>query len=168
MKKKFGIIITFIFLLACSDKQTTEKSYDKIQISKTTQLLVDSIAKCTEVDTEETGFGGGESECYKSFHKLVNSASDDELIYLTNHPDTVVRVYAFWGLAKRNYKDIITICKQHKNDTVPFVFMNGDAGVICNVNEFYLMVLSKNIFDTTCKKLPETTIVELKREFGVN
>ena len=86
---------------------------------------------------------------------------------MTNDTNRIVRVYAFWGLAKRNYKDLLNVCRQHKNDSARFVFMDGDVGRFLKINKFYLEILGDNIFDTTYKKLSPTEVLELKHEFGI-
>jgi hypothetical protein len=52
-------------------------------------------------------------------------ASNDDLLYLTNYENPIVRYFAFIGLMERNYPKIDEIYNSHKNDTEVILTSNG-------------------------------------------
>lgn len=57
------------------------------------------------------------SEQYSHYLVLRNQATTDELIYLVRHSNRVIRGYASWALADRNYPYLYQILNVHLKDT---------------------------------------------------
>jgi hypothetical protein len=126
---------------------------DTTKVRSSVIHLANKISKYKTVDDRVVGFAGVASEQYKRFYSLTQLAIDDELISLTDYKNEKVRAYAFWALAKRNYKDIKTILEKHLSDTTSFDFFQGCIQSPQRINYFFLDILTPNHIDAFCFKL---------------
>ena len=135
------ILLTFSF---CTQKMKT------YQLDKKVQTLVDSLSQEKIVLMDDT-------KEIKKFQALLDVTSDKDLLYLTDHEKTVIRCYAFRGLAERNYIDIKEIFYKHLKDTASIInYMTGTCLPLkVPVNDFMLDQLHS--FGSKCKyKLDRT------------
>lgn len=78
--------------------------------SQTKEALIDSIIEKNVFESHYVGAGGTMSEQYENFQKLVKISSEKELLKLTNHKNSVLRVYAQTYFIEQN-KNVIEIFK---------------------------------------------------------
>ena len=80
---------------------------------------------------------------------LIKTSSTEDLIYLTDNKNVVVRYYAFSGLRKRNYPKIKEIYFNHEND---FSIINTSNGACLrgstSVNRLMLESLDPKYFNS--------------------
>jgi len=65
---------------------------------QTKEELINSIVKNNLLESNCIGYGCSESTQFNNFQKLKNLSSDDELLNLTQHPNSVLRTYAILDL----------------------------------------------------------------------
>ena len=126
---------------------------DTTEIRKQILKVAKEIAKYKTVDNKAIGFAGLTSEQYKRFYFLTQQATDNELLALVEHENPKVRAYAFWALAKQQYKDIKSVLDRHMDDTASFEFFSGCIQGTQRVNYFMLDVLTPDNVDAFCYKL---------------
>lgn len=119
-------------------------------ISRTVSTLVDQIA-------QSGSLGFDQDAQYQRFLKLNESATDDELILLTDHAVPAVRGYAFWALAKRNYPDLRSIFVAHRDDKASVFQKNGCMVGNESVISFMKQVVTPYMYDLNCMKLDDET-----------
>jgi hypothetical protein len=108
MKILLTIIILFTTLISCA--QTT---FDESSISKQTIKAVKKIEEVNQLMSSAVGAGGIRPEQWDNFEELKKTATKEELIELTNHPNGVVRSYSFWALSHKKDVDLFSIAKEH-------------------------------------------------------
>ena len=67
---------------------------------------------------------------------MMQSASEELLVKLTDHKSPVVRIYAYWALRGRGSDRLGSICIKHVNDTAKIQIQNGCEISFVSVNEF--------------------------------
>ena len=77
--------------------------------------VVDAIASYNKVEDRAIGESAKPSEQYKRFEILYNRCTDNQLLFLINHRNSVVKAYVFWALSKRQYSDIQVLADKIKN-----------------------------------------------------
>ena len=98
--KKYLLFFTLFILISCGHKLDSNVEKAVSYISKyETCILPDFVFET------------------QSYMNLMAVASNDDLIYLTDHENPVVRYFAFIGLMERNYSNINQIYNAHKSDT---------------------------------------------------
>ncbi len=78
--------------------------------------LILEISKANIVTGSAVGFAGETPKQWSRFEKLNEITSNQELKYLTDHPNGTVRCYAFQGLCLRNDTSCFSVLKKHLND----------------------------------------------------
>lgn len=149
MKTLFLFILLPFFALA-------QKSYNKQGISKEVLAISKKIAKNNILAGSAVGYSGVRPEQYSDFEKLKKIANQKELIQLTDHPNGVVRCYAFNALLeKADSETIHQIILSHLKDT-------------SSVETFYGCIVSKSmvgdIFITNAIYEDEETPSKLSNE----
>ena len=119
--------------------------------------------KENEIHSDAVGYRGEKTSQYKRFEKLTKKAKLDELIELTEHPSPVVRGYAFWALAKRNYKKLEEIFIKHLRDEEKLKLYEGCIGLNTSVINFLYQVVSPNLLDWRCKTFDEETFERIEK-----
>jgi hypothetical protein len=96
------IFVLFIFHLAWS--QDSKK-------------IIETFIKVNEVQHEIVGYN--KSELYRLFEKLRDNSELEYLVELTNHENPIVKCYASWALADRDYSQIYDVFRSFlaKDDT---------------------------------------------------
>lgn len=113
---KIKLLIIFI-LYSCIC--VAQEHYDKSSVSKKVQKLARKIEKVNVLMGSAVGYAGNRPQQYNNYEAMIAAASDKELAALTNHPNGVVRCYAFEGLCERKKEDkqfIFNILQKHIND----------------------------------------------------
>ena len=99
--KKYIILFTLFILISCGHKLDSEVEKAVSYISKYETCILDDFVFQTP-----------------SYVRLMNVASNDDLVYLSNDKNPVVRYFAFIGLMERNYERLmkyITLIKMIQN-----------------------------------------------------
>lgn len=153
---QFLFVLTLLLFTSCNDVKDTPdppetktkskitQTYSEIQVSDSLRPIVDTLVAYNSIDDEGVGYSGSKPITYKTFEKLNQIASDDELIRLTNHFSPAVRGYSFWGLVERNHPAIKEIALNHTQDAAVVDRMSGCTEYPVGLNEFLLATLIDN------------------------
>ena len=122
--------------MACTIPATAQ--LDKIinpqTFGLTTSEIVLQISRENMLKGPAVGFTGSKPEQYKRFERLMEKASEEQLLEFTDHENGVVRVYALWGLAVKDSPYVPQVLEKHRNDDTVIATMFGciieDATVI--------------------------------------
>lgn len=79
-------------------------------------FTIGQIASYNVVEGPATGIAGTKSEQYARFDQWRKSASEDELLKMTDHANGVVRAYAFWALIKADSDLSREVWRNHLDD----------------------------------------------------
>jgi len=142
--------ILFFFLTISSFGQF---GIDKTKISSQTEKIVAKIEKVDEVMGNAVGEGGIQPEQYDHFIELQKTATKDELMELTNHPNGVVRCYSFWALSYDREINLLPIVVQHIYDNEFVKTQFGCRGGQERVGDFFIGRLTIKYVDSISQKL---------------
>lgn len=98
---------------------------------------------------------------WDNFEELEKIATKVELTELTNHPNGVVRCYAFWALTHKKNIDLLSIVKNHLNDTELVETQFGCIGGREMVGDFYIQIMTPQYVDLNSEKLSSKELSEL-------
>ena len=84
------------------------------------------------------GFSAITTKQYDLSTTLAITATDAELVALTDHKSTTVRVYAFDLLLGRKYAAIRSILDKHLTDNQSFRYRSGCLSTTNRVNHYFL------------------------------
>ena len=104
--KKIIILFISVILVSCNNSLSSTK----------VQEIVSSI------QTEKKVNSNLESSNYK---KLLSTATNNDLVILTDNENPIVKYYACKGLLERDYSEIRDIYSKHKNDKTTICITNG-------------------------------------------
>lgn len=133
MKKGINIffVVTVILLKGCGG--TSEPDYGDMRSFKVPpkshrEKLLDyakGIALNKTVDDDGVGIDARETDQYRRFKWLCDSATNDELIELIRYPSVNVKIYAYGALCGRNHAGCRSILEQHLSDRTPYTSYSG-------------------------------------------
>ncbi len=75
---------------------------------------------------------------FDNFAQLEKTASQQELLTLTEHPNGVVRCYAAWALSHDSTVDLVPIVIRHIQDTATVFTQFGCIGSQERVGDFFI------------------------------
>jgi hypothetical protein len=130
--------------------------FDKTKISKQTVKVVTKIEKVNELMGSAVYYSGMKPKQYDNFEELQKKATQTELMELTNHPNGVVRCYAFWALSFNSSVDLLPIIIKHINDTTSIDTQFGCLGNTEQVGDFFINIVTPQYVDLNSKKLTKT------------
>lgn len=115
--------------------------------------LVRKIEKYNVLESEHVGEAGETTDQYRNFIKLREKATIDELLFLLNHKNSVVKGYASWALADREYPKLNEVIK-------PFIdsgeLVKSQDGCIGSTTElastFYYRILDQRFYNKLTTK----------------
>jgi hypothetical protein len=154
-------ILQTIILLLISISSFAQSNYDERKITSTTKKAVKKIAKVNELMSAAVYSSGMKPGQWDNFEALKKTATESELIELTNHPNGVVRCYSFWALSYRKNVDLFKIVKKHLNDDEIISTQFGCIGRQEKVGDFFIQVLTPQYVDLDSKKLNKEQFREL-------
>lgn len=93
------------------------QNYAAKHLSPNVQMVVDRIVQNDCLEYPVIGLDNRFSEQYEHYLVLRNQAQTKELRHLLNHRNPVVRGYASWALADRQYNNLAEILVHHFKDT---------------------------------------------------
>ena len=135
--------------------------FDKMKISRQTLQTVSKIEKVNEVMDKAVGNAGIRPEQYDNFTELQKRATKDELVELTNYPNSVVRCYAIWALYYDSSANLFPIIIRHLNDTTSIKTQFGCIGSREKVGDFFINVVTPQYIDLDLKKLSDSELIAL-------
>jgi hypothetical protein len=139
------IALLILSLTACGQKNR----------SAATDEIVLKIIKSNKVtDNVNQDSVGQDNRDFLSH--LTRTATKEELIELTSHPNGVVRCYAFWALAKQKSIDLLPVLIEHINDTEKILERFGDEGGRKRVGDFMIDLANPAYSDGSNKTLDST------------
>ena len=124
-----------------------QQKYNPKIITKSTDKVVKEIKKINELMDEAVYYEGMRPKQYDNFEKLKKIASKEELIELTNHPNGVVRCYAFWALSYNKSVDLFPIVLNHINDDKLVKTQFGCIGSQEMVGDFFISIITPQYVD---------------------
>jgi hypothetical protein len=122
------------------------------------QVLVDTIASVNQIHGVYVGFSGEITAQYRHFETLTRLSDCGDLLNLCNDENPVVRGYAFWGLARKQYPNLDSVLLSHARDEAIIYEIQG--GVISQLPliDFMQWVVDPDILDVESKKLGHETM----------
>lgn len=160
--KNLALIIYITSLSSLCLAQDVSLYQDTEIIRPKIAVLVADISRLNEVHTEMVGDAGFKSKQFKLFIQLLKKAKIKELVYLTTHTAPVIRCYAFWGLARRNYKYLDEIFLEHINDDQEVGLFVGCQMIQLDVNGFMGWLVAPNGIDRKCKPFDQETLNRIR------
>lgn len=127
--------------------------FDKTKISWQTEQIVARIEKVNALMSSAVGAAGVRPAQYDNFTALQRKASQAELEELTNHPNGVVRSYAFWALSYDTSANLFPIVINHIRDTTAIRTQFGCIVSRDKVGDFFINVVTPDYVDLNSKKL---------------
>ncbi|WP_338378937.1 hypothetical protein [uncultured Flavobacterium sp.] len=154
-------ILQTIIILFITISSFAQSNYDDSKISNKTKKAVKKIERVNELMSSAVYSSGMRPKQWDNFETLKETATESELIELTNHPNGVVRSYSFWALSYNKNVDLFKIVKNHLNDDELISTQFGCIGGQEKVGDFYIQVLTPQYVDLDSKKLNEQQFREL-------
>jgi hypothetical protein len=148
-RRPFSTLLLMTLTLNCFGQYP----FDKTKISKQTVKVVSKIANVNELMGSAVYDSGIKPKQYNNFEELQKKATQTELLELTNHPNGVVRCYAFWALSFNHSVDLFPILIKHIHDTTAIDTQFGCLGSTEQVGDFFINVVTPQYVDLNSKKL---------------
>jgi len=150
-----------ILILALTLKTVGQTAFDRSAFSAATEKVISNIEQLNKVSDniyEKTEVGIKKRDILA---QLLNVASKEELITLTNHPNGVVRCYSFWALSHKPNVNLLPILINHISDTANVQTLFGDEGGREKAGDFMIDVATPDYVDLACSKLDSTQLARL-------
>ena len=128
--------------------------------------LANQIEGVNQLMDEAVYEAGIKPEQYEYFEQLMAIGTEKEIVVLTDHPNAVVRCYAFWALAKKKSPFTVPVLKKHLKDEAQVKTQFGCLGGIQTVAEFMFEVVTPKYVDVTCLKLNAEELQQLKQKMN--
>lgn len=128
MKNILHIILLSSILCFCQGNNKNQENAtgnNFIIENQKVPALRDSIAEFNEVQDSHIGDAGSPSIQYGYYQKLLEIATDKELIQLTKDTNYSVATYATFGLIARNNSEFISVFKHFLNNDQTVTTMKG-------------------------------------------
>jgi hypothetical protein len=129
MKRIFytSLIATFIMTLMSFT--------GKLQVQDPVSVIVEEIAKHNVYEFGKLGYTGLKSKQYDRYLKLMELATDDQLLQLTGHSNVVVRIYAYHACEKRNIPLSQEVLSKYRRDSSRVKMINGCEAFVTTVQK---------------------------------
>ena len=141
-KMKHYILIVLLILPFLSQGQ---EEYNPKIIRQSTKMAVIKIKRVNVLMSRGIYSYAMRPKQWDNFEKLKKVASKEELIKLTNHPNGVVRCYAFWALSDSESVNLLPIVLNHIRDEK---FVNTQFGCVGDremVGDFFINIASDKL-----------------------
>lgn len=141
------LLISTAIVKSCGDSRSSDG-----KLSVKTDRIVRKIEKINFLMGSAVGYSGTKPKQFDNLIELENEANKNELIALTDHPNGVVRCYAFWALSHDSTIDLFPIVAKHLNDNE---LVSTQFGCIISkqkVGDFYINVVTPNHVDLNSTK----------------
>jgi len=172
MKPGNLLFIVFIALISCKAKEAVQ--VDLAGVRPEIEALVNEIKADNFIGTDQIGRMPGTSQAYARRMELIQKASNEELVLLTDDDNAAVSLTAMEGLYKRSYEKLPEIMAKYVERDDYIHYLKGDISMPMPALEYaYTYVFHKPMPGETLPEeaeepytrfqLPETlesTIVE--------
>lgn len=166
MSAKFKYTIVLFLLLFITEQNSFARD-DSTRVRKTILKLARKISRSKTVDTGPVGFAAEHTKQFDRYIYLINNATENELVVLTDHKDPKVRAYSFEILVAKGYKNIQQLLQQHIGDTATIVIRDGCMRSTEHLNLYWLRLATpRNNEHTPAFKLTDTEVSELKEKMN--
>ena len=145
------IALLILSLSACSQKKH----------SAATDEIVLKIIKSNKVTDNINQDSVGDQDNRDFLSQLTRTATKEELIDLTSHPNGAVRCYAFSTLAKQKSIDLLPVLIEHINDTEKILQQFGGVGGREKVGDFMIDLANPAYGDGSYKTLDSAELAVL-------
>ena len=136
---------------------------DSTRIRKNIIKVARKIAKYETVDRGPVGFSAELTKQFDRFIYLMNNATDEELVILTDYKNPKVRAYSFEILAAKGYKNIRQIINNHIVDISLIKIREGCMSRTEHINLYFLKFVTPGRNDKNPNiKLTDAEVKELK------
>jgi hypothetical protein len=149
MLKQLLTISILTFAFQCF----AQSQFHKEKISPQTENIITKLEKEGAVMNSAVGYAGQRPKQYDNFLELQKTATKGELAELTNHPNEVVRCYAFWALLYDSSVDLFPIVIKHLDDTALVTTLFGCIQSSEEVGDFFIHIATPGLVDLDSKKL---------------
>jgi hypothetical protein len=136
--KRLSGLSFFLFLLALSATAQNIPPLIRPQVAAIAQQLQKDNRVHFGYPVGYSGRPETNNKYYRLYRRLAASATEQELIELTNDPSKALVVYAFAILHARKSNGLKTVFLHHINDTAWFWTAGGCTGTVNRVNWFML------------------------------
>lgn len=134
MKKLTILVLIFTIFCSCEKEKKQEYQYKKnIKLRSEIQELVIQLSLYSSISGRETNASEN-----KDFKRLLDIATNQELIELTDYEFARIRCYAFRGLVEKKYPKVKEIFYKHKNDIAKINVSYYDVLMPNTVNRYFL------------------------------
>lgn len=138
---------------SCKKQKSNTNEKNAVDTRMSISLLVRGIAFDNELVSNAVGIAGEETSQWRRYLKLRDKATIEELRYLTNHENPVVRAYSFQALAYRTDKDIFPILIEHLNDTTTLNTFFGCIKSSEMTGDYFISVVTPDYISDDLYKL---------------
>jgi hypothetical protein len=145
--RKIGILLLIFILCSCNEQK--KKSNSILSISE----IVKGIELKNRVEAQSIGIANKPSKQWNKYEQLEKTATEEQLIALTDHKNSVVRCYAFQALAARNSSCVFNVLLKHLHDTTTVSTLNGDMGCDMYVGDYFIEVVTPDFISNKLYKL---------------
>lgn len=154
-------IVTILLFLLLTLPAFSQKKFNKSKISNEVIKITHNIAQINRLTGSAVGVGGVRPKQYNNFTLLREKANIDELRELTNHPNGVVRCYAFWALSYDSSVNLFPIVLDHIYDTANVGTQFGCIVSMEPVGEFFISIITPQRVDLKANKLDSLHLWQL-------
>lgn len=167
MKKVYIVIIlsALSFLSFCKGKKSKFNYQPDHIANKEVIKIADEMS--SSLEDAYIGVAGSKSAHYTQFEKLIQIATEPELVELTNHPNPAVRCYSFLGLVKLKSKKVKTILEVHVKDTEKLDYTQGCIVSSYTVIQFMLVLITNAQENEKYDLLSKEEIEILKKKANI-
>ncbi len=147
---RFIILLLISISIGCKGQNDKAMSWSSIPELK---QIVSEIEKWNRVESPFIGHASMSSIQWKKFEQLMKIATEEQLIGLTDHKNSVVRCYAFQALAARNSSKVFKVLLNHLRDTPHVETQRNDLVANYFVGDYLIEAVTPNLFPTDIYKL---------------
>jgi hypothetical protein len=156
--KKFALLLPFILVQFFCYAHS-----DSIKVRKNILKVARQISRCKTVDRGPVGFSAQVTRQFNRYIYLINHATEEELISLTDYKAAIVRAYSFEILVSRSYRDIRKILYNHVSDIAIIKIRGGCITSTEHINLYFLKLLTpRNLGYEPTIKLTEAEANDMK------
>jgi hypothetical protein len=126
--KTFSLLFfAILFLVACKSKEPVQ--VDVAGVRPEIEAIAQKIEKDNFIGTDQIGRMPGTSQAYARRQELMQKASNEELIQLTDDANPAVSLTAIEGLYKRSYDKLPEIMAKYAERDDYIHYLKGDISM---------------------------------------
>ena len=159
-------LIFLCILISCGSYGDSAKSSFSLSDDDIRQEILDTVKEIANENmlmSAAIGIAGIKTPQFERFEYLFTNATESELIELMDYPNSVVKGYTFWALAKIRSDSLERILENHINDTDTILFQTGCRMFSYPVIEFMIEVVTPGRVENDCLKLSEDKLERLRK-----